>query len=664
MGAAAASPLREKDKERPKKEDKGKPGSPRAPTVVGVRSAYTVAGVIAAARQLASNTRKSPATKEVKEVKEGYSTVGPFASPARAPPTAHSTPISASKQQAARSSEKRDKDKDKDKGSSGTGGGKAGGAGRLAETLTVHLGPKLSVLTDCEERATTANSEEMSCSQPSPSAPVHKSDGGSRSESGAALSVRPEAEAEAEGISCAHVDFIDLDALDTAGAKAASWGTRRPAESPRGGRQKSKGAKDKDREAPRDKREEVKEDNALDTTEVSFAMPPPLDLSIEGLRLSQERPSTRRGSPRSSGAHTGVISPVRPRPADSVRSGPVIVAAATANSQKSQKISNRAPTSDTAPMRRNPPSSSSTSHTSSNTSRPSGAAASVHNTVLGISTTMIDMNKTGYVSTTVSPRSNMGYDINTGDEEKDCKKEQKGRDDRGLDGLVQVQRQGKAVLYESHRRNTQDNGSICLVAQAKAVRASDIDKTKSMGDDDYAVVRSEGDRAFESTDIRYSDSNNGNNTSSTDDDDGMGADTDRCSEPSTGSGTGHSESEGSKAQEKVPEESSSTKYSEEGGARRRMSLSSEKATDDEKDSKVVDDAVRERGASRDRAEGAEEEKAASSQREEVFVARPPPNKLSSSPSSPRPPGSSSENQFRQNRMRRVSAPALQTALPP
>jgi hypothetical protein len=114
----------------------------------------------------------------------------------------------------------------------------------------------------------------------------------------------------------------------------------------------------------------------------------------------------------------------------------------------------------------------------------------------------------------------------------------------------------------------------------------------------------------------------------------------------------------------VPEESSSTKYSEEGGARRRMSLSSEKATDDEKDCKVVDDTIRERGTSRDRAEGAEEEKAVSTQREEVFVARPPSNKLSSSPVSPRPPGSSSENHFRQNRMRRVSAPALPTALPP
>jgi hypothetical protein len=662
MGAAAASPLRERDKVRPKKEDKGKPCSPRAPTVVGVRSAYSVAGVIAAARQLASNTRKSPATKEVKEAKEGYSTVGPFASPARAAPTAHSTPIHSSKQQAARSSEKPDKDKDKVKGSSSTGGGKAGGAGRVAETLTVHLGPKLSVLTDCEERATTANSEEMSCTQPSPTAHVDKSDGGSRSESGSAESVRPES--QAEGTSCAHVDFIDLDALDTAGAKAASEGVRRLAESPRGGRRKSRGAKDKDREGPRDRREEVKEDNALDTTDVSFAMPLPLDLSIEGLRVGQERPSTRRGSPRSSGAHTGVISPVRPRPADSVRSGPVIGAAATATSQKSQKSTNREPTSDTAPMRRNPPSSSSTSHTSSNAPRPSGAAGSAHNTVLGIITDTIDMSKTGYVSTTVSPRSNMGYDISTADEEKDCKKVQKSRDDRGLDGLIQGQRQGKALLYESHRRNTQDNGSICLIAQAKTVWASDVDKTKSIGDDDCAVIRCEGDRACESSDIQQSDNNNGNNASSTDDDDGMGADTDRCSEPSTGSGAGHSESEGSRAQEKVPAESSSTKYGEVGGARRRMSLSSEKATDDEKDSKVVGDTDRVRGASRDRVEGAVEETVVSSQRGEVFVARPPPNKLSSSPSSPRPPGSSSENQFRQNRMRRVSAPALPTALPP
>jgi hypothetical protein len=624
--------VRERNKERPKKEDKGKPGSLRAPIVVGVRSAYSVAGVIAAARQLASNTRKSPATKEVKE---GYSTIGPFASPARATPTAHSPPITNSKQQAARPSERADKGSSSTGTSAGAGaGGKAGVAGRIAETLTVHVGSKLSILTDCEGRAAAANSEETYTQL----AHVLPSDDASRSES-----ARP----EAEGISRAQVDFIDLNALDTAGAKAASEGLRRPPESPRGYRQKSRGAKDKDKEGLRDRREEAKEEIALDTTEVSFAMPFPLDLSIEGLRLSQERPSTRRGSPRSSGVHTGVTSPVRPRPADSVRSGPVIGVAAT--SQMSQKSSNRAPTSDTAPMRRNPPSSSSTSHTSSNASRQS-AIVSTHTNVLGINTAVIDMNKTGYVSTTVSSHSNMGYDISIGEEERDCEEEQKSRDDRGLDGPTQGQRQGKGPLYESHRRNTQDNGSI-LLAEAKAARTSDIDKTKSVDDDDCAVVQSEGDGAIESCDGGQNDSNN---TSSTDDD--MGADTDRCSEPSTAT-------EGSKAQEKEPAESSGTKCGEEGAARRRMSLSSEKATDDEKDCKGVDETNRERGASRDRADEAEE-KEAISQREEVFVARPPPNKLSSGPSSPRPSGSSSENQFRQNRMRRVSAPTPPTALPP
>lgn len=628
MGATAASPLRERDKEKPKKEIKGKPTSPRAPIVVGVRSAYSVAGVIAAARQLALNTRKAAA---VKEVKEGYSTVGPFASPARTPPSVQSTPVTASKQQAARPSEKTDRGSS----STGTGGKAVGAAGRITETLTVHLGSQRSTPKACEERATTANSEYVSCNQPSSSSHVHSSVDGRRSES--AESVIREAEAEAS--SFAQVDFIDLDSSDIAGAKAASEGDRRPAESPRGGRQQSRGLKVKDRDRPRDRREEAKEDSALDASDVSFAMPFPLDLSVEGLRLSQERPSTRRGSPRSSGAHTGVISPVRPRPVDSVRSGSVMGVAAT--SQKSQKSSNRAATSDTAPMRCNAPSSSSTSHTSSNVLRPSGGVASTHNTVLGVNTAMTDMDTTGYVSTTVSTHSNTGYDISIGDEEKDCKQEQKSRD--GLT-LGKGQRQGKAMQYGSHRRKTQDNVSICLGDPTRA----------EVKDGDSAVMRSEGEGALDSRDDGQNDSND---TSSTDD--GMGADTDLCSAPSTP----YSGSEVSRAQEKEPAGSSSTKYYEEGAARRRMSHDSEKATDDGKDSKGEDGTGR--GESREGAEGADEEKeAACSPREEVFVARPPPNKQSSGPSSPRPPVSGSENQFRQNRMRIASASTPPIALPP
>ena len=264
---------------------------------------------------------------------------------------------------------------------------------------------------------------------------------------------------------------------------------------------------------------------------------------------------------------------------------------------------------------------------------------------------MIDMNKNGYVSTTITMQSDLGYDVSVGNEEKHPMSEQKSGDDREIDGQTQrLRQQGRALLQESRRRNTQHNCSISIGdpnrAQAKAIRTCDIDETKSIDGNEGLVNRSGKERVLESSSDERGESNN---TSMTDDGPNTDADTDtdRCSSPSTGLPVGF------RAQNKEPSEDSSAKHREESATRGR----SEKATDDEKESKGADESYRER------VEGVEEAKAVNPQREDVLIARPPPTKLSSGPSSPRPTGSSSENQFRQSRARRVTAPTLTTVVP-